>query len=495
LGKLADAAALTLFAADEALQPHLIPVEINLEGWPLFSRRKSPESGAFEVGQSIGTDDGRRLEQVWRVTASADFSLPGPFDEDVFVGVMALVRQRGGMPKDGKIRFSLYELIKALGKSKRGGFHEKVRESLDRIASTIYYSKNAFYVLEDESLETYRFTLWTVHFSSAKGTDGRAAEHHTLKFDDIIIRSYNAGYLKLLDTDLYFRLKIPLAKALYRLVDQRRCGSSSWSVNIRQLRDLLVMSKSYKAPSRIWEVLAPAHRALKREKFLESATIDGGVVRYRIHADFARDRYPDDAEPAAPLREEAVAALAKHGMWPNRARALVDRFGPEKAFHALDILKVRGNVENRGAYVAEVIEHGDPDELAEVARFLAAEQGQEDDDPGAQLGLISDAELGPRAESPSPPPPPVADPRAQELWDEVLEDVANEINTPSLRVWFEATVPVALADETLTLAVPNAFAQEYIESRFKETIERSLKERLSENASLSTGVAATAATR
>lgn len=146
------------------------------------------------------------------------------------------------MPSDGKIRFSLYELLKVLGKSKRGGLHEKVRQSLDRIGSTIYYSENAFYVREDERLETYRFTLWSVHFSRARSRDGRSAEHHTPKFDDLLVKSYNSGYLKLLDTDLYFALGIPLAKALYRLVDQRRGENREWEVDARQLRDLLAMS-------------------------------------------------------------------------------------------------------------------------------------------------------------------------------------------------------------------------------------------------------------
>jgi hypothetical protein len=76
--------------------------------------------------------------------------------------------------------------------------------------------------VEDESFESYRFGLWSVHFSRARGRDGRSAEVHTLTFDKVIIRSYNSGYLKLLDTDLYFAAKMPLAKALYRLIDQRR---------------------------------------------------------------------------------------------------------------------------------------------------------------------------------------------------------------------------------------------------------------------------------
>ena len=107
-GESEEATALTLFAPDAVAEPQLIPMEINLEGRPLFSRRKTPEGGALEVRRSLGTADGRRLDQLWRITASHDFSLPGTFDEDVFVGVMALVRQRGGMLKDGRIRVSHY---------------------------------------------------------------------------------------------------------------------------------------------------------------------------------------------------------------------------------------------------------------------------------------------------------------------------------------------------------------------------------------------------
>ena len=105
MGRLAEAAAPTLFAPDNALQPQLIPVEINLEGFPLFSREKTPSGRAIEVRQNIGTEDGRTLKQLWRVTANEDFSLPGVYDEDVFVGVMALVKRRGGMPKTAAYAF------------------------------------------------------------------------------------------------------------------------------------------------------------------------------------------------------------------------------------------------------------------------------------------------------------------------------------------------------------------------------------------------------
>jgi hypothetical protein len=485
LTELKKVAPLTLFSPDEVLREQFVPVEINLEGWPLFSRQRTPEGGAIEVRQSISTNDGRHLNQLWRATASHDFSLPGPFDEDVFVGVMALVKRRGGMPKDGKIRFSLYELIKVLKKKKRAGIHDKVRESLDRIASTIYYSENAFYVAENESLETYRFTLWTVHFSRAKSSDGRAAEHHTLKFDDIIVRSYNAGYLKLLDTDLYFTLKKPLAKALYKLVDQRRRGAMSWSIDVRELRDLLAMSKSYKAPSRIWEVLTPAHKALRQEKFLQSAVLDGETAHYKIHPDFPREGCPEE-EPARSLRDEAVATLIRHRVWPNRARALVDSFGPEKVLHVLKVVKARGLAhvpeDKRGAYIAGAVEKANPEEAAEMAQLLDA-QRSESASWEHQAKTCSNLTLHtepfpedgtPPLTIPFPEPDPATKEAAEEIWPKVMDLVSDQINAPSLGVWFESTIPYSLVGERLTLLVPNSFAKEYIESRFKPLLEEAL---------------------
>jgi chromosomal replication initiator protein len=66
-------------------------------------------------------------------------------------------------------------------------------------------------------------------------------------------------------------------------------------------------------------------------------------------------------------------------------------------------------------------------------------------------------------------------PRAvEEVWIEVLDRISEHINTPSLRVWFEGTRPVNLHEDRLEISVPNLFAKEYIESRFKPLLEEAL---------------------
>ena len=63
----------------------------------------------------------------------------------------------------------------------------------------------------------------------------------------------------------------------------------------------------------------------------------------------------------------------------------------------------------------------------------------------------------------------------EELWTQVLDRLSDQgINEPSLRVWFEGTRPTGIHDDRLEIAVPNSFAKEYIESRFKPLLEQAL---------------------
>jgi chromosomal replication initiator protein len=70
------------------------------------------------------------------------------------------------------------------------------------------------------------------------------------------------------------------------------------------------------------------------------------------------------------------------------------------------------------------------------------------------------------------------------VWNPLLQEVSQQINTPSLLVWFEGTVPTAFENSTLVLQVPNRFALEYVETRFGELIRRVLKEQVGSDAEL-----------
>ena len=73
---------------------------------------------------------------------------------------------------------------------------------------------------------------------------------------------------------------------------------------------------------------------------------------------------------------------------------------------------------------------------------------------------------------------PVPDPRAEGIWNLVLDELCQQIDAPSSGVWFEGTVPTSFANSTLTLHVPNSFAVEYIETRFGELMRSVVQEQV-----------------
>ncbi|HYZ04687.1 MAG TPA: replication initiator protein A [Rubrobacter sp.] len=362
----------------------LIQVEVNLEEAPLFMfKRRHRHEESTEARNTVLTKNGDRLEQYWKITAHRDFGLPGPQDQDVFVAVMTVVSRRGGIPPDGRVSFTLYELLEILGKTHAGKNYDDLRDSLDRLSETSIYAENAFYSKEDEDFRSHRFRMWSVHFSRKK-RKGRASEHHTLRFDDILVRSYNASYLKSLDSDFYYGLRRPLARSLYKLVDVKRKESLSWSVELEGLRLLLSMPETYKYPSAIKRQLEPAHRELVEKGFLSRADFEErgrgptktNVVRYRVSQRFVRER----SRPLPELSDGerfATEALVAQGVWPQAARELVVKHGAGHCLHYVEALPYQEGVKNPAGWLRTHIENAWPVRVPEEPPTLPAAEANE----------------------------------------------------------------------------------------------------------------------
>ena len=362
----------------------LIQVEVNLEEAPLFMfKRRHRHEESTEARNTVLTKNGDRLEQYWKITAHRDFGLPGPQDQDVFVAVMTVVSRRGGIPPDGRVSFTLYELLEILGKTHAGKNYDDLRDSLDRLSETSIYAENAFYSKEDEDFRSHRFRMWSVHFSRKK-RKGRASEHHTLRFDDILVRSYNASYLKSLDSDFYYGLKRPLARSLYKLVDVKRREALSWSVELEGLRQLLSMPESYKYPSAIKRQLEPAHRELVQRGFLSRADFEergrgatkSNLVRYRVSQRFVRER----SRPLPELSDGerfATEALVAQGVWPQAARELVVKHGAGHCLHYVEALPYQEGVKNPAGWLRTHIENAWPVRVPEEPPTLPAAEANE----------------------------------------------------------------------------------------------------------------------
>jgi plasmid replication initiation protein len=458
----------------------LVSAERNLEEYPLFelkARQRGSKARLFE--RVIEGEGGVSLKQTWKVIPSGEYGMPGPVDQDVYLAVLQLLEQRGGMPEDGELAFSLYELRKVLGWSDdSGGAYRELRDALVRIQLTGVQSSNAFYSAADEQLIADSFNVWSVHFAQRKkkkgGVGSRARttqDRHVLRFHPVFIRNYEAQYLKGLDAGFFWGLRMPLSKRLYRLIDLQRAGSLSWRTDLFAVRDQVPLDYPY--PSQIKRALKKAHEELEEKGFLSRVEYEGNAgVLYRVSQAFARRQKALELS-GTPQEMFAIERLMREGVRGDTARDLVVSHGAKKCLRYAEALDVQEGIRNRASFLVSAIRKG----------YAFPEPPGPAQEP-LEYSLLAHApqerETKSRSEEPFPPPPPAA----EELWSRVLEHAEEEIDASSLRVWFETVTAVALDSDSLTISVPNPFAREYIETRFKATLEDALRQEFSQDATL-----------
>jgi Replication initiator protein A/DnaA N-terminal domain len=458
----------------------LVSAEQNLEEFPLFelkARKRGAKARVFE--KVIEGEAGVSLNQVWKVMPSGEYGMPGPVDQDVYLAVLQLLQQRGGMPEDGELSFSLYELRKILGWSDdSGGAYKDIRDALLRIATTSMQSRNAFYSAQERRRIVDTFNIWSVHFAEHEVKGQTVRERHVLKFHPIFIRNYMAQYLKGIDSEFYWSLRSPVSKRLYRLVDLQRAGGLSWETDLFGVRDQIPLDYNY--PSQIKRALQKAHDELLHRDFLAGVEYEGKTeVVYKVSREFARRQKARELS-GDPKEIFAIERLIRERIDGDTARELVVTHGPETCLFYADAVNRQKGVLSRAGWIVSAIKGG-------WAIRDAAQTTLQDSLPETPVEGAED-HASPRSEQDadrSPPyVPPDPDPAAEELWEQVLQNAEGDIDVSSLRVWFEGISPIGLEDSTLSIAVPNSFAKEYIETRFGELLESSLREKLSKEASL-----------
>ena len=90
-----DRVELTLFPEYSTI----VSAERNLEEYPLFelkARQRGSKARLFE--RVVEGEGGVSLRQTWKVIPSGEYGMPGPVDQDVYLAVLQLLEQRGGMP-------------------------------------------------------------------------------------------------------------------------------------------------------------------------------------------------------------------------------------------------------------------------------------------------------------------------------------------------------------------------------------------------------------
>jgi chromosomal replication initiator protein len=61
-----------------------------------------------------------------------------------------------------------------------------------------------------------------------------------------------------------------------------------------------------------------------------------------------------------------------------------------------------------------------------------------------------------------------------QVWQETLDVVRGELNTPTFKTWFEQTSPMSIVDHEMVVAVQNDFARDWLETRYTSLLSSAL---------------------
>src|SRR5215213_5518823 len=458
--------------------PPLVQVESNIEEWPVFQLGRS-KSDSARVEQTIIGEDGSELQQRLEVSAPGKYRLPSRFDYDVYSAVLELLEIRGGMPDDGTLNFSLHELILIMGIQPSGRTYEEVRRSLRRIAATVLESDNAFWSKGQQRHISDTFNLWNVRFDSITDKNGSGSRHE-IEFGKLFRRSFEEHYLRGLDIEFFWQLDSPVAKRLYRLVDLKREGAALWSMDLFELQKHIPLGP-YAYVSKVKEKLKAAHEELMERGFLSRVVYEEkSTVRYEVSEAFRRRR---QGLELAGTKEELIAIqlLTRSGLRGDVARDLVAKYGPAHCTRYANALPLQKNLRNPAGWLRRAIEEGF--ELSEPAqhREMPAVLAHEDEETRALMA----SDLAPereRAEESSDSSETqletsLLDPRANEAWSSLAQDLVALRGREALPPWFEQFEGGELEGSTLTVLVPNSTAANHLNDNFGEDLSRLWRKR------------------
>ncbi|MBX3412599.1 MAG: replication initiator protein A [Pirellulales bacterium] len=190
-----------------------------------------------------GSETPRRLI----VAASEKYGLPTAMDDEVILGLIQLSKRDNFRSRT--VPFTRYDLIRLLGWRDEGRSYRRIEESLLRWVSVTLVYEGAWWDKEEASLvnESFhileRVTLYDRERRQRRRAKGIGTQS-SFTWNEVVFRSFRAGYLKKLDLAVYRSLRSAVAKRLYRFLDKRLHHRNRWEFDLRHLCcDKLGMSR------------------------------------------------------------------------------------------------------------------------------------------------------------------------------------------------------------------------------------------------------------
>lgn len=191
-------------------------------------------------------NEGRDVKRTLTISGSDRYGLPTAKDDDVLLACIQITKLQEFQSPE--VTFSRYEILKLLRWSDDTRNYHRISQSLRRWKGLSIYSDRAFYDHAEKSWVNRDFgvfdSLYVYRREVEQGVNAPGASKFT--WNDVIFKSFQAGYMKRLDWGLYTRLESPVAKRLYRFLDKRFYHGNTVEIDLKELAlNKVRLSSSY----------------------------------------------------------------------------------------------------------------------------------------------------------------------------------------------------------------------------------------------------------
>ncbi len=301
----------------------------------------------------------KHLPRQLTISGSDRYGLPTAKDDDILLACIQL-SSIGDFHKR-EVQFSRYELLKLLRWPDESRYYHRLSTSLRRWKGITVYSDRAFYDNARKSWVNRDFGVFDnlIIYQREVEEGVRSPASSWFVWNEVLFNSFQAGYVKQLDWNLYCNLKDPVAKRLYRFLDKRFYRGDRVEIDLHELAfNKLRVSNSYNT-AQIKRALSKGIEELEQVWQLQTSQERFRKLgRGKWEAVFQRKRVRSKAKAATVIEPDSLAnELVRRDVGPAAAAELAAGHSQERVRTMIELYdwhNQKGEVKGAGFLVAGI---------------------------------------------------------------------------------------------------------------------------------------------
>ncbi len=287
--------------------------EMNLAEFPMTSLSDRPVTSETSLKFEDQIYDDRKKRLITRkriIEGSKEYGLPTATDDSVILALIQLTKLKNGFTTR-EVTFTRHELINLLSWPNKGQSYDRIAQSLHRLAGVTYHFENSWWDNRRKTWTTKIFGIIdTVELNDSRETDGQGGLFPSqIIWNQIILDSFQAGYLRSIDFQLCMNLKHAVSMRIYRFLGKRFHLKPDWAFDLKDFAyEHIGLSRIYEGGTQIARKLQPAIDELESVGFLEPMPEDERFLK-KGRAWSIRFIKKAPAPPALPASGKNVASV------------------------------------------------------------------------------------------------------------------------------------------------------------------------------------------